>query len=125
MRRRVGRNPMGDTSPAHAERRRSARKLFRKTAYLLFAGHPPIPVRTLDLSVHGLSVVGAVNPSQHATCVCQFGIPVMPAGNFRIEVQATVVESILSGSDGGFRIGLQFSTITTEVSEAIKKFLAA
>ena len=110
------------TTSASAERRTSERHARRIAAYLIFPGHPPFPVRTVDLSTLGASVIAPVNLPAHLACAIQFDVPTETT---RTEVRATVTQSVYSGGDDGFRVGFRFSSMTTELTNSIRKLLSA
>lgn len=95
---------------------------MRVPAELLFPNLAPIAVRLLDVGEGGVGVLTAVNPPPRLRCGVRFAIPAV-GGAIAIEAQVQVAHSVLSGSLGGFMVGLQFTQIAPQLQEAILKFL--
>ena len=107
-----------------AERRKHLRKPLRGNAQLLLAGHPPQVVRTVNLALGGMSILALTNLPLKAQCTLRFDLPLKGGGFKPIEVDATVLHGIYSGSEGGFiKIGLQFRALGVEAVSAIQNFL--
>lgn len=110
-------------TPSGRERRQHARVVLRSTAYLLLSGHSPIEVRTFDIGIGGIGIVAPANPPANLSCTIRVTIPVKPQGSTSFEVQAKVVNSVLSGSEDGFRVGLQFINLSSTAESAILRLL--
>ncbi len=95
---------------------------MRVAAELVFPNIAPIHVRLLDVGEGGVGVLTAVNPPPRLRCTVRFAIPAI-GGVVAVEAQVCVVHSVLSGSLGGFVVGLQFTQIAPQAQEAILKFL--
>lgn len=114
---------MSTTPAPNPERRQRQRVALRGTAYLALTGHQPVEVRTVDISIDGVGVVGSANPPAGLTCLIRLAIPVKPRGSTPIEVEAKVTHSVFSQGGGGFLIGLQFVGLSPTATSAIKQFL--
>lgn len=110
------------TAPV-SERRQYERKPLRVPAELLFSNHPPLSVRLLDVSAGGVGVLASANPPLRARLSVRFSVPVTPTGAAIVEAQVEVARSVLSGTHGGFVVGLQFTSISPQASRAIIQFL--
>jgi c-di-GMP-binding flagellar brake protein YcgR len=106
-----------------AERRQHDRKPLRVPAELIFPNHPPVPVRLLDVSAGGVGVLASSNPPLGARLAVRFSVPSMGKGASIVEAPVQVAHSVLSGTHGGFVVGLQFTSLSPQSSMAIIKFL--
>jgi c-di-GMP-binding flagellar brake protein YcgR len=114
---------MTGNPPPSRERRQSERVAFRGIAQLLVTGHPPLEVRTIDIGLGGIGGVVSGNLPANLACTVRVAIPMRPGGPVTIELRACVVHSILSGNEGGFKIGLQFVHLPASAESALKEFL--
>ena len=105
------------------ERRQHERKPLRASGQLLLANRAPMEIRTVDLSLGGAGVVAPVNLAPKLTCLVRIALPIKPKGSALIEAQAAVAHSVLSSSQSGFLIGLQFTSVSAASATAIKQFL--
>lgn len=106
------------------ERRQSQRRPMRGLAEVTFAGHPPHPVRMLDISVAGMGIVAAINPVPRTPCLVRFALPTKP-NQTQFMLKAVVIHSVFSAREGNFRIGLLFASMPAEVANAIQTFIAS
>lgn len=106
-----------------SERRHHERKPLRVPAELLFPTHPPLPVRLLDVSAGGVGVLASANPPLRARLTVRFSVPGPAKAASVVEAQVQVAHSVLSGTHGGFVVGLQFTLLSPQSSMAIIKFL--
>jgi c-di-GMP-binding flagellar brake protein YcgR len=109
--------------PRGSERRQHNRKTFRSVAQLRLAQQAPAPVRTADISASGLAVTMSVNLPAGTLAVVQFVLPKKGGGGTLIELEVMTVHSVFSAADGGFRTGLQFSSVSPEVAKTIARFI--
>ena len=116
---------MEDPSKNRPDRRRYERKALRCAAHLLVPGRQPLAVRALDICPDGMGVVAPVNIPTSARCVVRFAIPLMPRAGTCVEVQVSVIHSVYSASEDGFRIGLRFTSLAPEIALAISQFMKA
>ncbi len=108
-----------------AERRQQQRKALRANAELLLQGAPPIPVRTLDISIGGIGVVSGLNLPQSAPCVIRLAAPGQSRGVPTIRIDAIIMHSIFTIRHDGFMIGLRFGDdLSPEAVEAVTKYLS-
>lgn len=90
------------------EGRTHHRHLLRTRGHLLFSGHAPIPIRTLDISVGGMCVVSEITLPAKVQGTIELS---MPLGNGRFELQIVniqVMHSIFCNKEDGFKVGLVF-----------------
>lgn len=106
-----------------SERRRHERKPLRASALLQLPDGAPLQVRTVDVSAGGLGVVSPVNINPRLPCMVRVNLPVNPSGQALLEAQATIAYCVLSGSESGFLIGLQFLNLPVASARAIALFL--
>lgn len=86
-------------------------------------GVPPVEVRTTDISIEGLGIVAAVNPRPGTGFTVQFMLPMQAMGAVPIEVNVKVANSVLAGSESGFKIGLKFVNPDAKTQAVLKQFL--
>ncbi len=105
-----------------AERRADPRKPLRANAELLIGGEH-ISVRTLDISTSGIGVSTSINPRSGQTGSLLLAPPGAPRGSSFVAVPVTVVHSILSRGEGGFKVGLRFAELPPAAIEAVRGYL--
>lgn len=111
--------------PAQSDRRRHDRHPFRTAAELVWPGGQVLPARTIDLGVGGAGVVVDLNLPVGTTMTVRMNLPARPSGRAVFEAPATIVNCTLAGSDGGFRLGLQFGSLSIPAQAALKGALPA
>lgn len=105
-----------------AERRADPRKPLRANAELLIGGEH-IAVRTLDISTSGIGVSTSINPRSGQTGSLLLAPPGAPRGRNFVAVPVTVVHSILSRGEGGFKVGLRFAELPAAAIEVVRGYL--
>lgn len=106
------------------ERRVDPRKTLRANAELLVDGRR-LEVRTLDISTSGMGIASSINPRIDQTFSILLAPADAPRGPARIEVAVTVVHSILTRAEGGFKVGLRFGHLSPAASDLVKRYLLA
>jgi c-di-GMP-binding flagellar brake protein YcgR len=113
-------------SPTGAERRQHERKVLRGSAQLQIAGRPMLAVRMLDLSAGGVGIVSPINLPVKTGCTLRFPLHLQSRGTTTVvEIPSAVTNSIFSGAEDGFKLGLMFKGISVEAAELITQFLRA
>lgn len=105
------------------ERRSSQRKLFSTTACLTCQDDARVQGRTLDISSTGMAVVMPLSPALGLICMIAFSVPTAARQSKKIEIAGRIIYSILSGPQGGFRLGLEFMDIPVDIASAIQAFI--
>ncbi|MEP7138639.1 MAG: PilZ domain-containing protein [Caldimonas sp.] len=105
-----------------AERRADPRKPLRANAELLIGGEH-IAVRTLDISTSGIGISTSVNPRSGQTVSLLLAPSATPRGRNFVTVPVTVVHSVLSRGEGGFKVGLRFAELPPAALAAIRGYL--
>jgi hypothetical protein len=108
-----------------SDRRAHDRHPFRTAAQLVLADGRELPARTLDLGKGGTGVVVDVNLAVGTTLQVRMRLPARPSGSTSFEARATVANCTLAGSDGGFRVGLEFASLDAAALAALKGALPA
>lgn len=103
-----------------SDRRAHDRHPFRTAAQLVLADGRELPARTLDLGKGGAGVVADLNLAVGTAMKVRMRLPARPSGSTSFECRATVANCTLAGSDGGFRIGLEFISPDAAALAAIK-----
>ncbi|MFY7855817.1 MAG: PilZ domain-containing protein [Rubrivivax sp.] len=106
-----------------AERRREERRALRVPARVSLGPGQVFEVRTLDVSPSGLGIVASANPRPGLTFKIEFVLPMRPSGALNVEATAKVMHSVLARDQGGFKIGLQFASLSPGAEAAIQKFV--
>ena len=116
---------MSPTPPtgAASERRNQSRRILRVQAELHIAGRPPMPVRTMDVSEDGISVLCVVNLPVRTECTVHVPLPVAPNGRKLLQVRAVVQYGILSSSGSGFQLGMATVQMDAAAREAIRLYI--
>lgn len=112
-----------DANKQGAERRASVRKIMRAPVMVTFQGHPPFKTYSLDVSMSGIGTVATVNFPVNATCSVSFNVMIKGVGNKQLQAMATVMYSIFSNQHDGFKVGLQFKTLSPEVGTLLLKYI--
>ena len=105
------------------ERRSSQRKFFSTSACLTRQDDACVQGRTLDISLTGMAVVMPFSPALGLVCKIAFSVPTAARQSKRVEIAGRTIYSILSGPQGGFRIGLEFMDISMDVVSVIQAFI--
>lgn len=109
---------------ADVERRKAIRKPLRGNAQLIMAGRPPIAVRMANLGLGGMSILSLESLPLKVPCTLRFSIQLKGGGEAPVEVEAVVLHSVFSGTEGGFiKVGLQFRNLGANAASVIANFL--
>lgn len=115
---------MNNPAVVSAERRQHVRKPLHGLAYVMLAGHPPIAVRTLEIGPGGIAIVAAANPPPKMNARLRLNLPTRSRGLVTVELAVTVLHSVLSRRENGFKVGLQFVDVPAPAQQAITAFLS-
>lgn len=107
------------------ERRHHRRVVLHGPAQLQIQGGPSTPIRTLNISVGGLSAVASVNPGSDAQCLVHIDIPEKGGGATPTELSAQVVQSAFSKIDDGYIVNFKFINLTASAAARIARFMAS
>ena len=105
------------------DRRADPRKALRANAAFVLDGRT-LEVRTLDISTSGMGVAASINPRIGQTLSILVAPPEAPRGPAGIAMQVTVVHSILTRSEGEFKVGLRFGALSREALDLVKRYMA-
>lgn len=105
-----------------AEQRQSPRKSLYTGAVLSLAGQPPVEVRAMNISVDGMCVAAASTMPVGAQCTVHFSLPTKTGGRQLCQVQARVVYSVFSRSQG-VKVGLHFMSPAEALVKSIDEFV--
>ena len=102
---------------AAADRRQSPRKVIQVQARVRLEGDTLLDAQTVDLSHHGVSINLPHQLNEGQECIIELGISVPeiaspPALRASVRYCSRLRE-------GGFRIGLKFTTVSIEAAELI------
>ncbi|MCX9157363.1 PilZ domain-containing protein [Niveibacterium sp. 24ML] len=114
-----------DPSKPSSDRRQNERKPLRTTSYLRLPGSRPTAVRSVDISLGGMSIIATANPPSKTSCVLRVGLPAGAQGIKLVEVEAKVLHSVFSGREDGFKVGLSFVNLGAEARQAISSYLSS
>jgi c-di-GMP-binding flagellar brake protein YcgR len=78
--------------------------------------------RTLNISESGMGIVTAVNPRDGTVITITFRLPTDAADAQPMQLSAEVRNSVLSGADSGFRLGLQFVNLQKSTLQTLRNF---
>ena len=105
-----------------AERRVDPRKPLRANAELLVGGEN-VAGRTLDISTSGIGISTSVNPRSGESLSLLLAPVGAPRGRDFVVVPVTVVHSVLSRGEGGFKVGLRFAELPAAAIEVVRGYL--
>lgn len=106
-------------------RRDQTRRGFFRSVNLSLRDQQLIEARAFDISNDGMGVTIDVSLAKSTSCTLTFKLPLDAGATFAVEVRAVVVYAMLSGKMGGFMTGLQFVDPSTQVADAIRRYVAA
>ncbi|MCE2914340.1 MAG: PilZ domain-containing protein [Rubrivivax sp.] len=86
-------------------------------------GEQTFEFRSLDISESGMAISAAANPRVGTQFRIAFALPRRSQGYTEISSLVTVMGSVLSNSDDGFRIGLRFVSLSQAMRSAIVEFV--
>ena len=105
-----------------ADRREKPREFIRVQARISPEGDEPLDAHTMDLSAHGMAITSARALNVEQMCNVELGISVPELA--RPPLLCASVRYCARLSDGQFRIGLKFTTVSIEAAELIVAALA-
>ncbi|NML15795.1 PilZ domain-containing protein [Azohydromonas caseinilytica] len=104
----------------HVERRR-----FRSLAQvLLLPTRELMAVPTVDISPGGVGFVSPLNLPLDLACEIRFRAPIIGQHVEMFVARGQVAYSVLSGPEGGFIIGLQFTDIAVSALALIREYVS-
>ena len=105
------------------ERRHHQRVAFSSSATLQAIRREPIPVRTRNISVGGISVLASHELAVDTACKIHVAIPARNGDVVAVELLARVVSSNFNRIEGGFMLGFQFVNLSASVAATIARFM--
>lgn len=112
------------TEPAGSERRQHARRALRTVAQVMASAGGALQVRTSDVSAGGVGLVMDLNPPIGLTFQVSLVLPLREGGGRPFECKAQVMRSIYGQKEGGFVVGLRFTSMEPASEELLKRFLS-
>lgn len=109
------------TDPSGPEQRRSPRWQIKTAARLVLNSNQVANARTLDISAGGLSVVADFSLPVGTKLQVSLLLPPRVGNAIPLSARAEVMNCILDGRNGGFRIGMQFVEIDAAVRTEIER----
>ena len=107
-----------------SERRGAPRKVLRSAVSVRLADGQVIAARGVDISLSGIGITCERNLPARLACRVEF--PLLIDGMaYTVELPATVAYTVLSQKQGGFMVGVKFSSVPPEVSKVIARFMLA
>jgi len=107
------------------ENRANMRHALRTRGSLLFSGNQPIIIRTLEVSLGGISVVSEIAIPVKIMGQLEMNVPI-GNGNFeKMQVNIQIMHSIFCNKEDGFKIGLLFIKPPANLTTAIQKIFKA
>ena len=107
----------------NVERRSNDRLPFRTAAVLVLPDGTSLRTRTVDIGKGGASVVSDMALPLNLKVTVRMTLPARPSGSMPFEAAASTVTCSLAGSLGGFRVGLQFGTLSASATAALRGVL--
>lgn len=102
-----------------SDRRKIDRQPFRTAATLGLPDGRVIAARTLDIGMGGAGVVCDLNIPVGTLIVTVMRMPARPSGSALFEALASVASCTLAGSESGFRVGLEFNSLSSAAKSAL------
>ncbi len=107
---------------AMMDRRSGPRKSWRSRAQLRWPSGATMDVRTIDIGVEGLALVAERNLSPGTECQLVFSLLINGHPTPQLTAPVKVLFGSLSGSFGGFRLGLGFGPTSRAVQDAVQQY---
>lgn len=107
-----------------SDRRKDTRKMVRTRVRMTFSGGHVLEVRSIDISETGLGVASEYHIHSGVLAQVQMQL-ILPKGLVTLDAQARVMYSVLARDAGGFKVGLQFTSLSTDASTVLHDFLRA
>lgn len=98
---------MFDEAPK-VEGRSQQRRPYHSTAYIVLDAQRRLAVRTLDISLGGLSIAADFNPRRDTRFDLRLTLAPKSGGRIELQTSVAVVHSIFGSTERRFRIGLRF-----------------
>lgn len=108
---------------ANTDRRQGERKRFRALAEMRLPNQQVLHVRAFDISVGGIGVVSPLNVRLETLCEIKVRTPLFDAGINIFQLRARVTHSVLSATEAGFMLGLEFENPPTAAVNVIKQYI--
>ena len=105
------------------ERRRAFRKMIR-TRVTITQGENQFTAQSFDLSSGGIGLILPINPPYGLMLSLRFVVPKKPRGTALVEAAGKVVHSIFSADEGGFKVGVNFTSLNDASKAALIGFLS-
>ena len=106
-----------------SDKRTHERVTLRTQATVLLSDSKTIKVRTLDIALGGMAIVADGNPTPGVTFNIRLARPLRSDTPSPFEAKVRVAHSVLSGKEGGFKIGLQFIELSDTAKFVLEQFL--
>lgn len=107
-----------------SERRGAPRKVLRSAVTVRLADGQAIAARGVDVSLSGIGIICERNLPARLACRVEF--PLMIEGMaYTVELPASVAYTVLSAKQGGFMVGVKFTSVPPDVSKVIARFMLA
>ncbi|NEX19290.1 PilZ domain-containing protein [Thiorhodococcus mannitoliphagus] len=104
-------------------RRAHERRALHGAAEIVAEGYGTVPVSIVDISVEGMRIVAPFNPREGVLFLLKTRLPLRPSGSLGVEVNVRVANSILTGHEDGFTVGLTFLNLSDEAEQAIRGYI--
>lgn len=105
------------------ERRKTERKVLRGPAQLLLPSRDLIETRLIDISLGGIGLLAPVNLLADTACDVKFRAALCGTAAEVFLARGRVARCILSGKEGGFLVGLEFTDLPSTVRDKIKRYV--
>lgn len=103
-----------------SDRRAHERHAIRTAAQISLPNGRLVPARTLDVGVGGAGVVCDLNLPVGTALAVRMKLPARPSGSVVFEASAVTKNCTFSNSDDGFRLGLEFESLSAAAMDALK-----
>lgn len=104
-----------------AERRVHPRHPLRTQAFVVLGDGRQFEARTLDIGQGGMAIVAGINPPAGSTFSVRVTLPIHPKGHAPFEAQVRVANCVLDGTEGGFRMGVEFQALDAQARAVLER----
>ena len=109
--------------PANPERRQADRKPLNTRVKITLPGKPEMEVRSFDIAMAGIGLVSEFNSRSSTPCYLAFSLPLSNRNYHRVQVSGVVAYSTYSSQRKGFATGIQFESVSAELSAALSAYM--
>ena len=111
------------TQQPDGERRQVERKPLSVRVRMALQGKPEMEVRSVDISVGGMSLTLDINLVPGTPCQLSFSMQLPNGDIHKIQAEAAVAHCTYSSKRSGFVTGVQFKRISSDAQALVARYM--